>query len=143
MPAKPISPEKRSVIMRAIRSKDTKPEMYVRRLLHSLGYRFRLHVKGLPGSPDIVFSARRKVMFIHGCFWHQHPSVHCRSSSKPKSNTGYWDKKLERNIERDIQNQADLDSLGWEYLVLWECELNDVEVLQERLVSFLGPTRAR
>jgi DNA mismatch endonuclease (patch repair protein) len=141
MTAKPISPEKRSVIMRAIRSKNTKPERYIRKLLHSLGYRFRVHDKGLPGSPDIVFSARKKVVFVHGCFWHQHPNLACQSSRRPKSNTEYWDKKLNRNIQRDMENQEDLSILGWQYLILWECELNDLHSLQDRLVSFLGPTK--
>lgn len=141
MAAKPISKEKRSAIMRAIKSKNTKPEMAVRKLLHSLGYRFRLHVKDLPGTPDIVFSARKKAIFIHGCFWHQHPDPTCQISSRPRSNTAYWDTKLNRNVQRDKQNQKQLVQLGWKTLILWECELNDMSVVQDRLTAFLGATR--
>lgn len=141
MVAKLISKEKRGAIMSQIRSKNTKPELCVRKILHSLGYRFRLHRKGLPGSPDIVFPARKKAIFIHGCFWHQHYVEGCRSSSMPKSNKDYWEKKLQRNVDRDKQNQYNLVQLGWSYLILWECELGDRALLQDRLVTFLGPTR--
>ena len=141
MVAKQISEKKRSVIMSAIRSKNTKPELYVRKLLYSLGYRFRLHSKGLPGSPDIVFTARKKAVFVHGCFWHHHFDENCRSSSTPKSNKGYWEKKLQRNIDRDKQNQHDLAQQGWSYLIIWECELGNRSLLEDRLVAFLGPTR--
>lgn len=141
MVATQISQKKRSVIMSAIRSKNTKPELYVRKLLHSLGYRFRLHRKGLPGSPDIVFTSRKKVVFVHGCFWHQHFDERCRSSTMPSSNRSYWKKKLQRNVDRDKQNQHDLAELGWSYLILWECELGDRALVLDRLVTFLGPTR--
>lgn len=141
MVAKQISEKKRSVIMSAIRSKNTKPELYVRKLLYSLGYRFRLHGKGLPGSPDIVFTARKKAIFVHGCFWHQHSDESCRSSSMPKSNKNYWEKKLQRNVDRDKQNQHDLAQQGWSCLILWECELGDRLLLQDRLLTFLGPTK--
>lgn len=136
-----ISQEKRSVIMKSIRSSNTKPELRVRKILHSLGYRYRLHAKGLPGSPDIVFYSRKKVIFVHGCFWHQHPDDNCRSSIKPRTNTEYWDSKLRRNIERDLQNQNDLVSLGWDYLILWECEIDDIEPLVHKIIFFLGPTK--
>ncbi|WP_259397709.1 very short patch repair endonuclease, partial [Burkholderia cepacia] len=109
----------RSDNMRRIRSKDTAPEMAVRRLTHGLGYRYRLHRKDIPGKPDLVFPARRKVIFIHGCFWHQHPG--CREGRPPKSNAAYWLPKLERNQQRDKAALEKLAALGWNALVIWEC----------------------
>lgn len=136
-----ISPEKRSNIMRGVVSKNTKPEMLVRHLLHRLGYRYTLHARGLPGKPDIVFSRRRKAIFIHGCFWHQHPATDCRISRRPTSNTEFWNAKLDRNIERDRASLQGLQRLGWTILTLWECELNDANQLELALTDFLGPTR--
>jgi DNA mismatch endonuclease (patch repair protein) len=127
----------RSENMRRIRSKDTAPEMTVRRLAHSLGYRYQLHRKDLPGKPDLVFPGRRKVIFIHGCFWHQHPG--CREGRLPKSNAAYWQPKLQRNIERDQAALAQLAASGWSALVIWECETASQENLQKSLLSFLGP----
>ncbi|MFM0488308.1 very short patch repair endonuclease [Paraburkholderia graminis] len=127
----------RSENMRRIRSKNTSPEMVVRRLLHRLGYRYRLHRKDVPGKPDIVFLARRKAIFIHGCFWHQHSA--CREGRPPKSNGEYWQPKLARNQERDRRNQEALATLGWTVMVVWECEVNSEPSLAERLVHFLGP----
>ena len=115
--------------MRAIRSKDMKPELAVRGLVHRLGYRFRLHRKDLPGKPDLVFSSRRKVIFVHGCFWHAHV---------PKSNVDYWKPKLERNQARDGKNMASLAAIGWESLIVWECETVDALSLTKRLRTFLG-----
>ncbi|MDR5777632.1 very short patch repair endonuclease [Caballeronia sp. LZ003] len=112
--------------------------MNVRRLLYLLGYRYRLHRKDVPGKPDIVFIARRKAIFIHGCFWHQHAA--CREGRLPKSNAGYWQPKLERNQERDRQNQDALATLGWDVMVVWECEIASDPTLSERLVNFLGPS---
>ena len=109
--------------MSGIRSKGMKPEMAVRRLLHSMGYRYRLHRKDLPGQPDLVFPARRKVILVHGCFWHQHADPECRIVRQPKSNREYWLPKLERNVARDAENRARLEELGWEVLVIWECEV--------------------
>lgn len=123
--------------MRAIRSKDTAPELAVRRLAHSMGYRFRLHRKDLPGKPDLTFPKRRKVIFVHGCFWHQHALERCLDGRRPKSNTGYWDAKLTRNTDRDASNQAMLKDLGWKILVLWECEITRAEDLQDKLRGFL------
>ena len=127
----------RSEIMQAIRHKDTKPEMAVRRLTHSMGYRYRLHRRTLPGTPDLVFPSRRKVVFVHGCFWHQHDCKH--GAHLPKSNREYWLPKLARNRERDAEHQMRLEALGWEALVLWECELGDSEKTARRLRKFLGP----
>ena len=125
----------RSENMRRIRSKDTAPELMVRSLVHRLGYRFRLHRKNLPGKPDLVFPFRRKVIFVHGCFWHGHdcPSV----ARTPKTHTGYWVEKIQRNTERDVQHQSALKTLGWDVLVLWECELKAAETLSSRITAFL------
>lgn len=129
----------RSENMRRIRSKDTAPEMAVRSLAHRLGYRYRLHRKDIPGKPDLVFPGRRKVIFIHGCFWHQHPG--CREGRPPKSNTAYWLPKLERNMERDKDALARLAAAGWDVLVIWECETKDAEILARTLTGFLGAPR--
>ncbi len=115
-----ITPEKRSELMGRIRSKDTKPEIAVRSLLHGLGYRFRLHRKDLPGRPDIVLPKHRKIILVQGCFWHGH---NCSLASKPKSNQGYWNPKIISNQERDKRNIAALRTLGWEVLELWECDI--------------------
>lgn len=121
--------------MRRIRSKDTKPELLVRRLVWSLGYRYRLNRKDLPGKPDLTFASRKKVIFVHGCFWHQHP-VGCSDSRLPKSRLEYWVPKLQRNCERDAQAVEKLQSDGWEVLVLWDCEIRSPK-LGERLKQFL------
>lgn len=126
----------RSDNMRAIRSKDMKPEIFVRASAHALGYRFRLHKRDLPGKPDLVFAGRRKVIFVHGCFWHQHRG--CREGRPPKSNVDYWNRKLERNVARDAENLSRLESAGWKVLVVWECETVDKERLCSRLRRFLG-----
>lgn len=128
-----FTPARRSANMRAIRSKDTKPEMLVRRAAYALGYRYRLHRRDLPGKPDLAFIGRRKAIFVHGCFWHQHSG--CREASRPKSNTGYWSPKLARNVERDAASLRALDAAGWQVLVIWECDMAD---LRGRLASFLG-----
>ena len=117
--------------MRRIRSKGMKPEMMVRRLVHGLGYRYRLHGGKLPGRPDLVFAKRRKVIFVHGCFWHQHKN--CAISRLPKSNQDYWLPKMERNKMRDAQNKVQLRKLGWKCLVVWECETADLVTLCGRL----------
>lgn len=127
----------RSALMARIRGKDTKPEMIVRRLAHGLGYRYGLHRKGLPGSPDLVFPSRRKVVFVHGCFWHRHPG--CRKASTPGTRREFWEAKFERNVERDIRKEIQLMAAGWEVLVIWECETRDVERLAATLRNFLGP----
>lgn len=133
-----ISPERRSANMRKIKSKGMKPEMLVRRLAHKMGYRFRLHRADLAGKPDLVFPRLRKVIFVHGCFWHQHSSDSCKRAHSPRSNLDYWERKLQRNVARDEAVKASLDSAGWEMLVLWECELKDLVQLKEQIASFLG-----
>lgn len=127
--------EQRRRIMQAVRSRDTGPEMLVRRLLHRLGYRYRLHRRDLPGRPDIVFSSRRKVIFVHGCFWHSHG---CSKGRLPKSRLDFWRPKLLGNSRRDGRNQEALRALGWTVLVIWQCETTDLEALAQRLRRFLG-----
>lgn len=121
--------------MARIGSKDTKPELAVRKLLHGLGYRYRLHRRDLPGTPDICFPGRRKAIFVHGCFWHRHG---CRRTTTPSTRAAYWQQKFDRNVVRDRRALTDLDELGWETLVVWECEVADLPALTERLVAFLS-----
>ncbi len=125
--------------MAAIQSKDTKPELIVRRLVHSLGFRYRLHARDLPGKPDLVFRPRRKVIFVHGCFWHLHPDENCLDARKPKSNKSYWGPKLTRNTQRDAEHITVLRARGWRVLVIWECETKKSAHLTKRLIRFLGP----
>ena len=115
-----ITREQRSYIMSCIRSTDTKPEMLVRSFLHKNGFRFRLHVKNLPGHPDIVLPKYKTVVEVRGCFWHQHPK--CKVANKPVSNTEYWKAKFKRNVERDKKHARELKALGWRLIVVWECE---------------------
>ena len=121
--------------MARIRGKDTGPEMRVRRLVHEMGYRYRLHRRNLPGVPDLAFSSRRKVIFVHGCWWHGHDCPGGRK--RPKTNKSYWLPKLERNRTRDAANQAELRARGWDALVLWECQLKDTAGLRKRIGDFL------
>ncbi len=132
-----VSPETRSRTMRAIRSKDMKPELAVRRLVHGMGYRYRLHRHGLPGRPDMVFASRRKVIFVHGCYWHQHSDPGCKIARRPKSNLDYWLPKLDGNVVRDADNQVRLRELGWDSLVIWECEVRAGDGIEERIRNFL------
>lgn len=133
-----ISPERRSANMRAIRLKNTKPELIIRRLLHGGGYRYRLHVKELPGKPDIVFTKRRKVIFVHGCFWHKHPNENCDDSRLPRSNLSYWGPKITKNVTRDAEHIDVLKALGWSVLVIWECETKQTEQIKLMVKEFLG-----
>lgn len=133
-----LSTEHRSRVMRAIRSKDMKPELAVRRLAHAMGYRYRLHRHDLPGRPDMVFPARRKVIFMHGCFWHKHASRSCSLRHTPASNTSYWQPKLERNKVRDAANSRKLQAAGWGVLVIWECELKNSDRVAKVIRRFLG-----
>ncbi len=129
------SQDKRSAVMRRVRSSNTTPELRIRCLLHSHGYRYRLHAKDLPGSPDLVFPARRKIIFIHGCFWHGHA---CRRGDRtPKTNRTYWLAKIEQNQRRDQRVQRHLRRLGWSVAVVWECQTRDIDRLLARLVRFL------
>jgi DNA mismatch endonuclease (patch repair protein) len=129
----------RSHIMRSVPQKRTKPEMIVRRALHAAGYRFRTNLRSLPGSPDIAFSAKRKVIFVHGCFWHRH--VDCRFATTPKNNNEFWQSKFSANVRRDQRNISDLNQLCWEVEVIWQCETQDMDRLLRRLTKFLGPTK--
>jgi len=124
--------------MRAIRSKDMKPEMVVRKLVHDLGYRYRLHGKGLVGKPDLVFGPRKKVIFVHGCFWHQHGDPACQNARIPKSKTAFWTKKLKRNVERDQEHIAALKKQDWKVLVIWECKTVGEGTLKRKIMRFLG-----
>jgi DNA mismatch endonuclease (patch repair protein) len=137
-----LSTDARSRIMSAIRSKNTKPELIVRKSLFASGYRYRLHPKELPGKPDLVFSGRKKAIFIHGCFWHQHSDSRCPIRVSPTSNEQYWIPKLSRNISRDAQNESALVGRGWRILIVWECELRaNEEAACKQIKSFLGPPR--
>jgi DNA mismatch endonuclease, patch repair protein len=131
-----LTPEQRRRCMAAIRGRDTKPEMLVRSLVHRMGYRFRLHRKDLPGKPDLVFPSRRKVIFVHGCFWHQHSG--CRFATRPVTRRAFWDAKLHANRRRDWRNQRKLRGLGWGVMVVWECQTRDLTRLERRLHAFLG-----
>jgi DNA mismatch endonuclease (patch repair protein) len=129
------TPEARRRIMRAIKSRNTLPELIVRRLAHGMGYRFRLHRKDLPGTPDLVFPGMRKAIFVHGCFWHSHD---CGQGARvPKQNRSYWKKKLARNGERDEAARKALTALGWKVSVLWECELRNRNRIERKLRAFL------
>lgn len=134
-----VSEQKRSYIMSSVGSKNTGPELVVRKLLYRLGYRYRLHKEGLPGTPDIVFNGRKKAIFVHGCFWHGHG---CKYGRLPKSKIEYWSQKIDMNRERDEMNVQKLKSFGWEVLTVWQCELRDIEAVQTRLMKFLGPAKS-
>ena len=130
-----LSTERRSENMRRIRDKNTTPEMAVRKMLHSLGYRYRLHVKELPGKPDLVFPSRRCILMVHGCFWHGHKG--CRESRMPQSNQDYWVAKLEKNYARDRVHLRALRRLGWRVMVVWECQTENQSKIEPRLIRFL------
>jgi DNA mismatch endonuclease (patch repair protein) len=134
-----LSPEQRTARMRRIRKVDTKPELVVRRAAHALGFRFRLHRRDLPGSPDLVFPRHRKVVLVHGCFWHQHQG--CSLVRQPKNNSAYWLPKLAGNVERDHRVQAELAALGWGILIIWECDTRKPDKIGDQLVGFLGTHR--
>lgn len=130
-----FSESKRSWIMSRVRAKDTCPELAVRSLTHRLGYRFRLHCKDLPGKPDLVFAARKKVIFVHGCFWHGHKCA--RGRRLPKAHQSYWCEKIRRNVGRDAEHERDLVCMGWRTLVIWECQTRDPETLGAAITRFL------
>ena len=127
--------------MARVRSADTSPELAVRKLLHRLGYRFRLHRRDLPGTPDICFPGRRKAIFVHGCFWHRHEG--CRRTTTPRTRRSFWTEKFRDNVVRDRGNLNDLAALGWSVLVIWECETADPETLASRLAGFLDRAAPR
>jgi DNA mismatch endonuclease, patch repair protein len=129
-------PETRSRIMRAVKGKDTAPEMIVRRIVHSMGYRYRLHRQDLPGKPDLVFPRLGKIIFIHGCFWHGHDCT--RGARMPRANHAYWQRKITLNSLRDENSIASLRSQGWRVEVIWECELKDIRRMRARLAKFLS-----
>jgi DNA mismatch endonuclease (patch repair protein) len=131
-----LSREERSRQMSLVRGKDTRPEWIVRRLLHRLGYRYRLHDRSLPGTPDLVFRSRRQVIFVHGCFWHRHAG--CARNRLPKTRVAFWRNKLEGNKLRDANHKRKLTRQGWSYIVVWECELSDPARVEMRLLRFLG-----
>lgn len=122
----------------AVRGKDTSPELIVRRLLHRMGYRFRLHRRDLPGTPDIVLPGRRAIVEVRGCFWHRHPDPACRNAVLPRVRADWWADKLARTVERDARNVSALRAAGWSVLVVWECEVKDLAVLEGRLRPFLA-----
>ena len=132
-----VSPEKRREIMRSIKGKDTLPELRLRKRLHNLGFRFRLHRRDLPGKPDVVLPKYRSVVFVHGCFWHGHQCKIGSGDRKPKSNVNYWHTKLLRNTKRDDEHCLALDALGWRVIVVWECETKDSTALDNRLQPLL------
>jgi DNA mismatch endonuclease, patch repair protein len=132
-----LTPTDRSERMARVRSKDTTPELRVRRLLSEMGYRYRLHYKRVPGRPDIAFPGRRKAVFVHGCFWHRHPAPTCPLARLPKSRLDFWLPKLEGNRARDLRTQRELRELDWQIYVVWECQLRDAETLRRALRRFL------
>jgi len=131
-----LTPEQRSERMARVRSKDTKVEFIVRRLVYSMGFRYRLHSSRLPGHPDMTFRGRKKVIFVHGCFWHRHGGK-CPLSRLPKSKLSFWLPKLEGNRRRDIRTRNNIRALGWNSLVVWECQLRNIPALQNRIKKFL------
>ena len=133
-----LTPEQRSERMSRVKGKDSSPEMLVRRLVHALGFRFRLHRRDLPGTPDLVFPGRKKVIFVHGCFWHRHPNPACKLARLPKSRQDFWIPKLDRNRARDEEAAERLASDGWRILTIWECEVRDTSSLRNRLRTFLA-----
>ena len=134
-----VSPEKRSAMMRAVGQKNTKPELRLRKALHALGYRYRLHTKHLPGRPDLVFPRLRAAIFVHGCFWHGHD---CRAGRRPSSNSTYWEPKIEANQIRDARKEAELKDAGWRVLAIWECELKTMDTAIHKVRRFLEECRA-
>ena len=125
--------EQRSRNMSAIKSKNTKPEIKVRKVLHSMGYRFRLHSKNLPGSPDIVLPKSKTIIFVHGCFWHRHEN--CKYATTPKTRQEFWNKKFKKNIERDLEIQENIKNIEWRSVVIWECETKNIDYLKEKIID--------
>ena len=135
-----LSPRERSARMALIRGKNTKPELVVRRLVHSLGYRYRLHRRDLPGTPDLVFPSRGKEIFVHGCFWHRHRAASCPLARLPKSRPEFWTSKLEANAKRDTRSVRELRRMGWQVMTIWECQLRGARLV-DRIRGFLDAER--
>lgn len=131
-----FSKDDRSRIMSKISCKDTKPEILVRRILHKMGFRYRLHVNDLPGTPDIVLPRHKKIIFVHGCFWHGHEG--CNRSKRPKTNVDFWNQKIDGNIERDEKTKEELEEMGWKVLVIWQCQTRDLESLEQIILKFMS-----
>ncbi len=131
-----VSAKRRSEIMSRVRGTNTRPELTVRRLVHAMGFRYRLHRRDIPGVPDLAFIGARKVIFVHGCFWHRHPG--CPNTRTPKSNVGFWRAKLTANRRRDLANARKLAASGWRMLVVWECETGNLNLVRRKVASFLG-----
>jgi DNA mismatch endonuclease (patch repair protein) len=130
-----LTPEQRRRCMAAIRGRNTRPELLVRSMVHRMGHRYRLHSRALPGQPDLVFPSKKKIIFVHGCFWHMH---RCRYGRvRPRTNTEFWDSKRRANAARDKRNSAALRAAGWRVLVVWECSTRNPETLIKRLADFL------
>lgn len=136
-----LTPAQRSERMARIRSKNTKPELAVRSLVHRMGYRFRIHCKDLPGSPDLVFPSLKKAIFVHGCFWHAHDG--CSTANRPKTRASYWREKFARNKQRDRRNASTLRRAGWSVATIWECEAKSTDFICKKVLRFLGPTKGR
>jgi DNA mismatch endonuclease (patch repair protein) len=136
-----LSPEQRSERMSRVRGRDTKPELLIRKALHARGYRYRLHDKKLPGTPDLSFPGRRKAVFVHGCFWHMHEG--CPLARMPKSRLEFWRPKLEGNRARDAVKLDQLRALGWDVMVVWECQLRELDGLVTRIESFLNDNKGK
>ena len=133
-----LTKEQRSRQMGRIKGKNTKPELRVRKLIHRAGHRYRLHRKELPGKPDLVFPSKRKVIFVHGCFWHAHSKPTCKKARIPKTNQNFWRDKFAANAARDRRNVEILAEMGWKVLTLWECELTDDKTILEKAEAFLN-----
>jgi len=136
-----ITKEQRSAVMARVRGKNTRPELMVRRAAHSIGLRFRLHRRDLPGVPDLVFPKYKIALFVHGCFWHRHPG--CKRATFPKSRKQFWSQKLNRNVERDALVMAKLERMGWRPVVVWECETKDSQKLATRLEGVFNRRKAK
>jgi DNA mismatch endonuclease (patch repair protein) len=132
-----FTPEERSRIMSRVKGRDTKPEKIVRSLLHAMGLRFRLHRRDLPGKPDVVLPRHKKVVFVHGCFWHGHAG--CPRAARPTSNVEFWNKKIDSNMRRDRVAQKELTALGWQILIVWQCEMRNLTALTDKLEQFFKP----
>jgi DNA mismatch endonuclease (patch repair protein) len=136
-------PERTRKVMQANKGRGTRPEIALRKIIYEMGYRYRLNRGDLPGTPDIAFIARRRAVFVHGCFWHAHDDPACKLARQPKTHSEFWEKKFKRNRERDARSEAALRSMGWDVMVVWECRLRSPDSLMPELMQFLGPTNGK